>query len=115
VRTAACIALVALAVVPGAGAATARPSLTLVHGAPPHLRGSHFTPGSVVRIVETTSKAAIFKVRASRTGTFVLAVPKASDRCHGWLVQAIGVNGERASLGLETTQCGDAGTGDAGK
>lgn len=114
-RTTACLAFLALAVVPGAAAATMKPTLTLVHGTPPHLRGLHFTPGSVVRIVETTSKATFFKVRASRTGTFVLAVPKPSDRCHGWLVQAIGVNGERASFGLGTTQCGDAGIGDPGK
>jgi len=113
-RTAACLAFL-LVVAPAAAAATSKPSLTLVPGSPAHLRGAHFTPGSVVRIVESGPKVAIFKVRASQAGTFRLAVPPSADRCHGWVVQAIGVHGERASFGLGTTQCGDAGTGDTSK
>lgn len=115
-RIVACVSFVALAAVSGAGAAgTARPSLMLVSGAVPHLRGSHFTPGSVVRVVETGPKVSIFKVRASRAGTFTLAVPQTSEACRTWVVQAIGLHGERASFGLGSTQCGDAGIGSTDK
>jgi hypothetical protein len=116
VRLVACLSFVALVAVSGAGAAgTSRPSLTLVSGSAPHLRGSHFTPGSVVRIVETGPKVSIFKVRASRAGTFTLAVPQSGEACGTWVVQAIGVHGERASFGLGSTQCGEAGIGGTDK
>jgi hypothetical protein len=116
VRIAAIVSFVALVAASGAGAAgTSRPSLTLVSGSTPHLRGSHFTPGSVVRIVESGPKVAIFKVRVARTGTFMLAVPSSTETCKSWVVQAIGAHGERASFGLGSTQCGDAGIGSTDK
>jgi hypothetical protein len=112
VRIASCFLFLALVTAAGAGASTTpRPTLTLVSGSVPYLRGLHFTPGSVVRIVESGPKVAIFKVRAARNGTFKLAVPPSTQTCGSWVVQAIGLHGERASFGLGATQCGDAGIG----
>jgi hypothetical protein len=99
------VAALALVSVSSALGTTRRPTLKLDSGPPAVLKGSNFTARSVVRIFMTGQTATTFKVRATLRGTFVLAVPHTTSRCSSLIVQAIGVNGERASWGIGTT-CG---------
>ncbi len=98
------VAVLALVTVSSALGTTRRPTLKLDAGPPAVLKGSNFTPRSLVRIFMPGQQATTFKVRATLRGTFVLAVPH-TTRCNSLIVQAIGVNGERASWGIGTT-CG---------
>jgi hypothetical protein len=104
------IVIAALALVSASNAlgTMRRPSLTFDSGPPAVLKGSNFTPRSVVRIFMTGPKGTTLKVRATARGTFRLAVPPTAPRCTALIVQAIGVNGERASWGIGTT-CGEIG------
>lgn len=74
------VAALALVSVSSAFGTTRRPALRLASGPPAVIRGSNFTPRSVVRIFVTGQAAATFKVRATPRGTFVLAVPHTASR-----------------------------------
>jgi hypothetical protein len=102
------VAALALVSVSSAFGTVRRPTLKLDSGPPAVLKGSNFTPRSVVRIFVTGQRATTFKVRATARGTFSLAVPYTTSKCNSLIVQAIGVSGERASWGIGTA-CGEIG------
>lgn len=109
IRSLTLVALLMLVSVANALGTTRRPTLKLDSGPPAVLKGSNFTPRSVVRIFMTGPQATTFKVRATVRGTFALAVPHTAPRCASLIVQAVGVNGERASWGIGTTCGGPSG------
>lgn len=93
------------------GASGARPTLSFLPGTPVRVHGAHFTPRSVVRVFGAGST--VSKVRVTARGTFTLAVfPPPDIRCTGFVVQALGAHGERASVGVGAPACDDAGIGD---
>lgn len=104
-------ALLATLTAAAAQGASARPTLRLEAGPPALITGAHFTPRSVVRIFVSGPKASTFKVRATAHGTFRLAAPDVAG-CSGFLVQAIGAHGERASVGIGMPNCAGNGVGD---
>jgi hypothetical protein len=86
--------------------ATARALLTPVAGTPFRVRGSRFRPRERVRVTITpTGRTGIVRrVRASRRGTFVLAL-RGLQACRGVHGTARGSRGSRAAFQFSSIRC----------
>jgi hypothetical protein len=69
------------------------------------VRGSHFKPHEVIRIVFVSGARRVQFVRASAVGSFAALVPSSSDSCAPLKIRATGSSGDVAALALSRGLC----------
>jgi len=75
------------------------PLLRVLHTSPFEVAGRSFKPFERVKVVVTTSAVYTKRVRAGRSGRFVVNFGRiALDRCTGFVVTASGIRGSRSVL-----------------
>ncbi len=97
---------------PRGGLATNGKALLLpTNGAGSSLKGTGFKPGEnvVVKVLDGTTKTTR-RVRADGSGSFVVRLAAAFDRCNGMTVTAVGDKGSRTSFQFAELLCAMSGS-----
>jgi len=108
-RAAALLALASLVLAGSALAGSARRPVLELAGSPLAVHGHGFRANERVVLFITATTFSKRAVLTDAEGRFRVALPSTATRCGSLMVQARGAHGERASVGIATTECGGIG------